>query len=124
MTLDPDIALTGVDPTTDSAAGTAAPTYTRAAGARVLPLDPGATVEVTLASGGVRVRGTDEACLVIRTRDGRSLDDAVQIDAAPGRVRIRDAAGELRLGPIRFSSRRSRTWTWRSPGGRCSRSGP
>ena len=101
MTLDPDIALTDADTATPTA------TSTRAAAVRVLPLDPGATVEVLLTSGGVRVRGTDEARLVLRTRDGRSLDDAVQIEAAPGRVRIRDAAGELHLGPIRFSSRRS-----------------
>ena len=101
MTLDPDIALTDADTATDPA------TNTHTAGARVVPLDPGASVEVLLTSGGVRVRGTDDARLVIRTRDGRSLDDAVQIEAAPGRVSIRDAAGELRLGPIRFSSRRS-----------------
>jgi DUF4097 and DUF4098 domain-containing protein YvlB len=101
MTLDPDIALTHADTATDPA------TNTHTAGARVVPLDPGATVEVLLTSGGVRVRGTDDARLVIRTRDGRSLDDAVQIEAAPGRVRIRDVAGEFRLGPIRFSPRRS-----------------
>jgi DUF4097 and DUF4098 domain-containing protein YvlB len=93
MTIDPDI--TTFAATTDTAA------------ARVLPLDPGASVEVFLASGGVRVRGTDQARLVVRTRDGRSLEDAVEIEAAPGRVRIRDAAGEIRLGPIRLSTRRS-----------------
>lgn len=100
MTIDPDIAIV------DAGTATTAPD-TDTAAARVLPLDPGATVEVFLTSGGVRVRGTDEARLVIRTRDGRSLADAVTIGAAPGRVRIRDAAGELRLGPIRLSSRRS-----------------
>jgi DUF4097 and DUF4098 domain-containing protein YvlB len=78
-----------------------------AAPVRTLPLEPGATVEVFLTSGDVRVRGTDEAHLVIRTRDGRSLDDAVTIEAAPGLVRIRDAAAEFRLGPIRLPSRRS-----------------
>ena len=109
MTLDPDIAFTDADTAADPASGTAAPapTLPGTAATRVLPLDPGATVEVLMTSGGVRVRGTDETRLVIRSRDGRSLADAVQIEAAPGRVRIRDAAGELRLGPIRFSSRRS-----------------
>jgi DUF4097 and DUF4098 domain-containing protein YvlB len=77
------------------------------ASVRSLPLEPGSSVEVFLASGDVRVRGTDEGRLVIRTRDGRSLDDVVTIEAAPGRVRIRDVAGEFRLGPIRLPSRRS-----------------
>ena len=100
MTIDPGIAIIVADTATTA-------TATDTGAARVLALDPGATVEVSLTSGGVRVRGTDEARLVIRTRDGRSLADAVKIEAAPGRVLIRDAAGELRLGPIRLSSRRS-----------------
>jgi DUF4097 and DUF4098 domain-containing protein YvlB len=82
-------------------------TETGTAAVRILPLDPGATVEVSLASGDIRVRGTDDDRVVIRTRDGRSLNEAVAIEAAPGRVRIRDAAGDFRLGPIRLSTRRS-----------------
>ena len=101
MTIDPTIA------TPDIAAPNIATSRAETIDARVLPLDSGATVEVLLTSGGVRVRGTDEARLVIRTRDGRRLDDAVTVDVAPGRVRIRDAAGDFRLGPIRLSTRRS-----------------
>jgi hypothetical protein len=118
MTIDPDIALSEVDAATPSSAGTAStatPAGTTpdavaangAPGTRILPLGPGATVEVYLVSGNVSVRGTDDARLVIRTRDGRRLDDAVTIEATPGRVRIRDAAGDFRLGPIRLSTRRS-----------------
>jgi DUF4097 and DUF4098 domain-containing protein YvlB len=83
-------------------AGTAA-----IAAVRILPLDPGATVEVFLASGSVRVHGTNDARLVVRSRDGRALDEAVEVEASPSRVLIRDAAGEFRLGPIRLPSRRS-----------------
>ena len=83
---------------------TTAPTT---ASARSLTLEPGSTVEVFLASGDVRIRGTDEGRLIIRTRDGRSLDDVVTIEATPGRIRIRDVAGEFRLGQIRLQSRRS-----------------
>ena len=68
------------------------------AAVRILPLDPGATVEVFLASGSVRVHGTNDARLVVRSRDGRALDEAVEVEASRSRVRIRDAAGEFRLG--------------------------
>ena len=77
------------------------------AAVRILPLDPGASVEVFLTSGSVRVHGTDEARLIVRARDGRALDETIEVEASPGRVRIRDAAGEFRLGPIRLPSRRS-----------------
>ena len=100
MTIDPDTTAAISHP----APGVATPAD---GSTRVIPLAPGATVEVLLTSGGVRVRGTDEAQLVVRTRDGRSLADAVTIEVAPDRVRIRDAAAEFRLGPIRLSSRRS-----------------
>ena len=109
MTLDPDIAFTDADTATPAPAGTATPAPTQSRRRRHPRPAPGPRGHRRgpPASGGVRVRGTDDARLVIRTRDGRSLDDAVQIEAAPGRVRIRDAAGEFRLGPIRLSSRRS-----------------
>ena len=77
------------------------------AAVRILPLDPGSSVEVFLATGAVRVHGTDDARLTVRSRDGRAMDEAVEVEASPGRVRIRDAAGEFRLGPIRLPSRRS-----------------
>ena len=38
--------------------------------ARSLPLEPGGTVEISLSSGSVRVRGTDADRVVIRARDG------------------------------------------------------
>ncbi|MHB8892631.1 MAG: DUF4097 family beta strand repeat-containing protein [Candidatus Limnocylindrales bacterium] len=74
---------------------------------RVLPLEPASTVEVFLVSSSVRVRGTDAAQLVIRTRDGEALDDEVVIDVTPGRVGIRDAEGGLRLGPFRLRPHRT-----------------
>ncbi len=102
MTIITDIDSDGdMDTFTETAPGTDNPAV------RVLPLDPGATLEVSLTSGCVRIRGTDEARLVIRTRDGRALDGSVVIEAAPSLVRIHDAAGELRLGPIRLTSHRS-----------------
>ena len=82
-------------------------TTTTTESVRVLPLEPASTVEVFLASGSVRVRGTDAAQLVIRTRDGEALDDEVAIDVTAGRVSIRDAEGGLRLGPFRLRPHRT-----------------
>lgn len=83
---------------------TTAPTT---ASVRALPLEPGATVEVFLTSSNIRVHGTDAGQLVIRSRDGEALDAEIAVDAEPGRVRIRDVEGGLRLGPIRLRSRRA-----------------
>ena len=73
--------------------------------AHTFPLEPGGTVEISLSSGSVRVRGTDADRVEVRARDGRALGDEIGIDAEPGRVLIRDSSANLKLGP--FSLRTS-----------------
>jgi hypothetical protein len=73
--------------------------------ARTFPLEPGGTVEISLSSGSVHMRGTDADRVVVRSRDGEPLGDEIAIDAEPARVRIRDGSANVRLGP--FSLRTS-----------------
>lgn len=73
---------------------------------RELPLEPGGEVEIVLTSNELRLRGTDDERVVVRTRGGQDIDPDVTIEATPGHVRIRDGgAGEFRLGPLRIGVR-------------------
>jgi hypothetical protein len=73
---------------------------------RELPLAPGGRVEILLTANELRLQGTDADQVVVRTRGGRAIDDAVTIEAAPDLVRVRDGAGDaLRIGPLSISSR-------------------
>lgn len=75
--------------------------------ARELPLDPGGSVEIVLAASDLRIRGIDGDRVIVRTRDGESLDERIRIETAPGVVRIRDGEGGFRLGPVQVRTRRS-----------------
>lgn len=81
---------------------------------RELPLDPGGSVEIVLAASDLRVRGIDGDRVVVRSRDGKPLDDRVHFETAPGVVRIldgegsfRDGEGGFKLGPVQVRIRRS-----------------
>lgn len=74
---------------------------------REIPLDPGGSVEIVLTSNAVRIRGTADDRVVVRTRGGEAIDEEIRIDASPGQVRIRDAETGLRLGPLRWRTRPS-----------------
>ncbi len=74
---------------------------------REIPLDPGGSVDILLTSNAVRIRGTEGDRVVVRTRGGEDIDEEIRIDGAPGLVRIRDAETGLRLGPLRWRTRRS-----------------
>ena len=69
---------------------------------RDLPLEPGGEVQIVLTSSGVHVRGVDGDRVTVRTRNGADIDDAIVMDASPGRVGIRDAERGFRLGPVRM----------------------
>jgi hypothetical protein len=69
-------------------------------------LPAGGSVDITLASSDVRVRGTDGDRVVVRARDGEPLPDDLRVDADAGIVRVHE--GALRVGPLVFSHRRSR----------------
>lgn len=88
---------------TDSAATTAT---TAIPSARDLPLPAGGTVEIDLSSADVRLRGTDGDRVSVRTRDGEPLPDDVRVEVLGTVVRIRE--GVRRLGPLVFSTHRSR----------------
>ncbi len=77
----------------------------RALDVREIPIEVGGTVEVLLSSSDLRIRGTDADQVVLRTRNGRPIDDEVTIETEPGRVRIRDGEGSFRLGPVHLRLR-------------------
>ncbi len=77
------------------------------ASVRELPLEPGGSVEISVSSGSVRIRGIAGDRVVVRSHNGDSLADDVRIDATPGTVRIRDAEGGFKLGPLQVRTRRS-----------------
>lgn len=74
---------------------------------RELAVEPGGEVEIVLPSGSVRVRGVDGDRVVVATRSGRPVDEALMIDQEPGRIRIRDIERGYRLGPLAFLGHRS-----------------
>ena len=74
---------------------------------RELPLAPGSTIEITLTSNELRLRGVDAARVVVRTRGGEAVDDHVVIEPHPDGIRIRDAGADIQLGPLRISTRRT-----------------
>ncbi len=74
---------------------------------RELPLAPGGSVEITLTSNELRLRGADSARVVVRTRGGEAVDDHVVIEPYPDGIRIRDAGADFQLGPLRISTRRT-----------------
>lgn len=77
----------------------------RATDLRVVPIEAGGTVELLLSSADLRIRGRDTSQVVVRTRNGRPVDEEVVIETEPGRVRIRDAEGSFRLGPMHLRLR-------------------
>lgn len=74
---------------------------------RSVPCADGATVELLLSSADIRVRGTDGDQVVVRTRDGRPVDEEVTVEVEPGRIRVRDGDGSIRIGPINLRIRGS-----------------
>src|SRR5262245_16198657 len=83
-------------------------TTTADATSRELHLDPEARVEIVVTSSNVRLRGTDDGRLIVRSRDGEHLGDHVRIDTTtPGVVRIRDADSNYRVGPVFINTRRT-----------------
>ena len=83
---------------------------------RTFPIDAGGEVEILVTASNVRLRAVDGDTVTIGTRDGEPIDDEVQIEATPGKVRIRDNERGLKLGPIRVSTRAPRTSTSTSRG--------
>lgn len=82
------------------------PDTTRPASSHQLPLEPGGEVEILLTSSSVRVRGVDDDHVSIRAQDGEEeLDGFIAVEQSAGRVVIRDAEREMRLGPIRLAAR-------------------
>lgn len=74
---------------------------------REAPLGSGGSVEILLTSNAVRIRGTEGDRVIVRTRGGEDIDEEIRIDGSPGQIRIRDAEAGLRLGPLRWRTRRS-----------------
>lgn len=75
---------------------------------RELPLAPGGFVEILLSSSDLRISGTSDDRVVIRTRTGEPVDGEVAIEATPDHIRLRDGpAGELHIGPLRIRGRAS-----------------
>lgn len=73
---------------------------------RELPLAPDGTVEISLTSNALRLRGTGDERVRIRTRNGESIDDQLTIESGPAMVRVRDGGqSDLRLGPLRLRAR-------------------
>ena len=82
-------------------------TMTTTPASRELPLEPGGSVDIVLAASDLRIRGIDGDRVIVRTRDGGTLDGKVRIETAAGIVRIRDGEGSVRLGPLVVQTRRS-----------------
>ena len=72
---------------------------------REVPIEAGATLELLLSGSDLRIRGTDQDRITLRTRNGRPVDDEVAIETEAGRVRIRDGEGAFRLGPVHLRLR-------------------
>jgi hypothetical protein len=85
---------------TDTSAGTST--------SRELAIAPGATVDISLASGSLVVRGTDDDRVVVRTLGGEPLGGNIQVDAEPNLVRIREGETGWKVGPFGGSTRHSR----------------
>ena len=84
------------------------PSATRTSASRELPFPSGATLDIYLTSGSVRLRGTDDDRVVVRAQDGEPLGDEIRVEADPDVVRVRDQEGTWKLGPLSLSTRRSR----------------
>ncbi len=75
---------------------------------RELPLQPGGLVELLLTANDLRLRGTDDDRVVIRTRGGEDIEEQIDIESEPGVIRIRSGgSGEHRLGPLRMRTQPS-----------------
>jgi Toastrack DUF4097 len=73
---------------------------------RELPITADGTVEISLTSNALRLRGTDDRRVIIRTRGGEPIDDQLTIEAGPATVRIQDGGpADFRLGPLRVRAR-------------------
>ena len=77
------------------------------ASVRELSLEPGGSVEISIASGSLRIRGIDGDRVVVRSQDGDPLGDDVRVDATPGTIRIRDVEAGFRIGPLQVRTHRS-----------------
>lgn len=77
----------------------------RAHDIRDVPIERDGTLELLLSCSDLRIRGTDTDAVIVRTRNGRPVDDEVVIETEPGRVRIRDGEGSFRLGPVHLRLR-------------------
>lgn len=74
---------------------------------REIPLAHDGEVSITVASGALRLRGTDEAAVRVATLDGEPVESAVAIDAGPRQVTVSAREDGLRLGPLMVSRGRS-----------------
>jgi hypothetical protein len=73
---------------------------------RELPINPDGSVEISLTSNELHLRGTDTDRVVIRTRGGEPIDDQLTIEAGPTAVRIQDGGqADFQLGPLRVRAR-------------------
>lgn len=80
---------------------------------REIPLDAGGSVLVALASGSVRIRGTDEAVVRIRSLDGEPVDPLLDLRESPRSIAIGAHGGgdhlvSLILGGFRLGTSGSR----------------
>ncbi len=77
------------------------------ASVRQLPLDPGGEVEILLTSNNLRLRGVDGDLVTVRTAGGEAIDDEIEFDATPGRIRIRESETGFRVGGFRIRAHRT-----------------
>jgi hypothetical protein len=78
-------------------------------GARELPLAPDGEVVISVVSGHLRIRGTDEPVVRVRRRDGGEPSDDVTFRAEAGRVSVTSREEGLRLGPLTIGISRGRS---------------